>query len=312
MSRRIVYLSGQFLPEAEARLSIYDSALTMGDLAFEVTRTFGHRPFRLRQHLERLFHSLSVIRTDPGMTIDQLEACTLETLALNLPTESSDVDWNIIHNISRGPAAAFSEAFSPDELRASVTISCFPLTRKLAALADLYDTGLDLVIPAQRAIPRELLDPTIKTRSRIHYHLANYQAHDMLPGAWAVLATPAGNLTEGTSGNFFMATRGKLMTPREGDVLSGVTRGVVLELASRLGLTVEERDISQQEALAADEIFLTSTSIGILHARTFQRQIIGTGQIGPLTARLRAALTEEVGIDIAQQARRYARQLESR
>jgi branched-chain amino acid aminotransferase len=281
----------------------------MGDMAFEVTRTFEHRPFRLRHHLERLFHSLRVIRTDPGISLDEFERLTLETLRLNLPTEASDVDWNIIHNVSRGPAAAFAEAFTASELRPSIAISCFPLTRKLAAIAPFYQAGLDLVVPPQRAIPRELLDPTIKTRSRIHYHLANFQAHDIQPGAWALLATPDGRLTEGTSGNFFLVQRGTLFTPRQEDVLSGVTRGVVLALAARLGIPSAERDLDFDDASRADEMFLTSTSIGILHARSYCGRPVGDGQIGPITRRLREALNAEVGLDFGEQARHYAQRL---
>lgn len=309
MSQRIVYFNGQFVPEAEARLSIYDSALTMGDMAFEVTRTFRHKPFRLREHLERLAHSLSVIRTDPGMSLDELEQATLATLARNLPTEAPDIDWNILHNISRGPAGAFREAFPPGERGPSVVISCYPLTRKLAAVADLYDSGLDLVVPRQPAIPAELLDPTIKTRSRIHYHLANFQAEDIRPGAWAVLATPDGRLTEGTSGNLFAVLGGELVTPQLKDVLAGVTRGTVLELAREMKIPFVERDLSRSEAAQASELFLTSTSIGILHAHSYEGRAISGGAIGPFTARLRAALDEHVGVSFAAQARLYAARL---
>jgi branched-chain amino acid aminotransferase len=306
MPERIVFLNGQFVPESQARLSIYDSALTMGDMAFEVTRTFRGRPFRLRQHLERLFHSLKAIRTDPGLTLEELEQLTQETLALNLPLEPPEIDWNIIHNVSRGPAAAFVEAFDEAELTPSVVISCFPLTRKLAAVAPCYLEGLDLVVPPQPAIPRNLIDPTIKTRSRIHYHMANFQAHQIKRGAWAVLATPDGRLTEGTSGNFFVVRGGALFTPPAEDVLQGVTRGVILELAQKLGIDCREQTLRSDDAESAEEMFLTSTSIGLLHGRTFCGRVVRDGTIGPVTQVLREALNREVGLDIAAQARRYA------
>ena len=72
MSARVVYLNGDFVPESAARVSIYDSALVMGDMAYEVTRTFHHQPFRVREHLQRLFHSLGVLRIDPGLDLDAL------------------------------------------------------------------------------------------------------------------------------------------------------------------------------------------------------------------------------------------------
>jgi branched-chain amino acid aminotransferase len=306
MSERVVCFNGQFVPEAEARVSIYDSALNFGDMAFEVTRTYHQRPFRLRDHLRRLFHSLGAMQIDPGISIDELEGLTDETLGRNLPTEAADVDWNVIHNVSRGPASGFFAAFTPEELRPTVVISCFPLLTKMAGLAPAYVTGLDLVVPAQSALPHELLDTSIKNRSRWHYQLANLQAQSLRPGASAVLVDPDGFLTEGTSANLFLVRGGELQTPEARNLLPGITRGVVLELASRLDLPSAEKNLTPADALLAEEIFVTSTSIGVLHVRSFQGQTVGDGKLGPITARVRHALEAEVGMDFAAQAESYA------
>jgi branched-chain amino acid aminotransferase len=306
MSQRVVYLNGQFLPESRARVSIYDSALVMGDMAFEVTRTVHGRPFRLDDHLARLFHTLAALRIDPGLSIHELRAISEEVLSRNLPTEADDVDWNIIHNISRGPVAALGDAFSPSELRPTVIVSCFPLVEKLGSLAAAYESGIDLVVPAQRSLPGDLLDDSLKTRSRLHYQLANLQAAEIAPGAWAMMLDPAGHLTEGTSGNVFIVDRGKLLTPRAGNLLPGLTRQMVIELAAELAIDCRETDLAPADAARADEIFVTATSIGILHARSFERKPIGNGRLGLLTARLREALARAMEVDFAAQAARYA------
>jgi branched-chain amino acid aminotransferase len=306
MSQRIVYFNGRYVPEREARLSIYDSALVMGDMAFEVTRTVLGRPFRLDDHLARLFHTLDALRIDPGLTQSELRAISEESLARNLPTETADVDWNIIHNISRGPVPACRDAFTSEELRPTVIVSCFPLLEKLAALASSYDSGIDLVVPAQRSLPGDLLDDALKTRSRLHYQLANLQAAEIRSGSWAVLVDPAGHLTEGTSGNVFLVHHGALVTPRAENLLPGLTRQMVIDLAAQLGIPCRETDLTPEQSAAGDEMFMTSTSIGILHVRSFQGRSIGGGGIGPVTARLRAGLCEAVGIDFAAQAARYA------
>lgn len=309
MSRRVVYFNNRFVPEKDARVSIYDSALLMGDMAFEVTRTYRHRPFRLRSHLERLFGSLAALRIALSLGIDELERLTLETLAHNLPTEDQDVDWNIIHNVSRGPASGFRDAFLPEDRRPTLIISCYPLLAKMAALAPAYAMGLDLVVPPQRALPLELFDSHIKTRSRLHYKLADLQASEIRPGAFAVLVDPDGFLTEGTSGNLFLVRGGELLTPEPRNLLLGVTREMVLDLAAGLDIPAREANLTVADALTADEMFVTSTSVGILHARAFEGRAIGNGIVGPITQRLRAAFESAVGVDFAQQAQNYARRL---
>jgi branched-chain amino acid aminotransferase len=309
MSSRVVYFNGSIRPEREARVSIFDSALQVGDMAFEVTRTCRGAPFRLREHLDRLRRSITALRIDPGLSDDELERITLDVLDRNRPTEAEDVDWNLVHDVSRGPAAAFRGSFAPDELRPTVIVACYPLVEKLAALAAAYDTGIDLVVPDQRSIPHDLLDAGIKCRSRVHYQLANLEAQERLRGSTAVLVDPDGFVTEGTSGNVFFVRRGELLTPTTRNVLPGVTRGVVLELARGLGITAQECDIAPLEAADADEAFLTSTSIGILHARSFENRPLGAGTLGPVTRRLRDAFHNEVGLDFAAQAAIYARRL---
>jgi branched-chain amino acid aminotransferase len=309
MSNRVVYFNGAIVAEREARVSIFDSALQVGDMAFEVTRTYRGAPFRLREHLGRLRRSMTALRIDPGLSDDELEQVTLDVLNRNRPTEADDVDWNIVHDVSRGPAAAFRGSFAPAELRPTVIVACYPLVEKMAGLAAAYDTGIDLVVPEQRSIPHDLLDAGIKCRSRVHYQLANLQAQEKLRGSTAVLVDPDGFVTEGTSGNVFFVLRGELLTPTARNILPGVTRGVVLDLARGIGVTVHECDLTPLEAGDADEAFLTSTSIGILHARSFDGRPIAAGTPGPLTRRLRDALVEVVGVDFAAQAKSYATRL---
>lgn len=309
MTNRVVYFNGRLVPEWEARVSIYDSGLIMGDMAFEVSRTCGHRPYKLEEHLRRLYETLARLEIDPGLSLPELLDVTLDTLRQNLPTEAEDVDWNVIHNVSRGPQASFRGAFAADELRPTVIVSCYPLVERLAAMAPAFTQGVDMAISRQRALPAALLPASLKTRSRLHYQLANLEMQRRYPGAFALLLDPDGYLAEGTSGNVFLVRGGELCTPSKRNILPGITREVVLELARTLGIPACECDLSPDDARMADELFLTSTSIGILHARSFDGLLIGDGRPGPLTQRLRAALYQDAGLDFAAQAARYAARL---
>lgn len=303
MANRIVYFNGEFVPESEARVSIFDSALMFGDMAFEMTRTFGQKAFRLDDHLDRLYASLKLLEIDCGLSIDQMRQITLDTLARNLPTEADDVDWQIMHDISRGPIARYRSIF-PKGLRPTISINCWPLVSTQGNFAGNYESGVDLGIPSQLAVPAYLIDPKAKTRSRLHYQMASLQAARM-GNVWPVMLDTDGFLTEGNGWNLFLVRDGKIYSPEPRNILLGVTRRVTIELADKLGIEVSETNLGRMEALQADEIFCTSTPFVLLHARSFEGQLVGDGGLGPVCQRLMDAWRELAGIDFVAQARAY-------
>ena len=310
MSSRVVYFNGDYVPEAEARVSIFDSALMFGDMAFEMTRTFGGKPFRLRHHLERIYASLTLIEIDCQLTIDEMEQATLETLARNQETEPADVDWQIMHDVSRGPLPLYAPAF-PGGPRPTVSINCWPLISHMGGFAHYYDEGFPLVIPAQHAIPAHLVDAKCKTRSRLHYAMANIQAKRVVPDAWAVLLDTDGNLAEGTGSNVFLVRNGELLTPEPRNILLGVSRATVLELARDLGIPCRETNLGRYEAITADEMFLTATTYCVCHASSIEGRRIGDGGPGPIVRQLQDAWAKRVGVDFVAQARDYATRLDA-
>ena len=308
MSQRTVYFNGRFVPEAEARVSIFDSALMYGDMAFEMTRTYNRRPFKLREHLDRLYGSLRLLEIDCGLTLDEMERLTLETLERNLPTESADMDWQIMHDVSRGPLDVYRSAF-PDGLRPTVSINCWPLITHMGGFAPKYASGVHVVIPAQQALPAHLIDPKAKTRSRLHYQMANLQAARMGAARWPVLLDPDGFLAEGPGWNIFLVRNGELLSPEPRNILLGVSRATTIELAGKLDIPVREANLGRYEALRADEIFCTATTYALVHATTFEGQVIGNGEPGPIFSRLLDAWKQSVGVDFVAQSRGYSERL---
>jgi len=308
MAQRVVYFNSQFLPEKEARVSIFDSALMFGDMAFEMTRTYQRKPFRLREHLERLYGSLRLLEIDCGLTLAEMERATLETLERNLPTEAADMDWQIMHDISRGPLDIYRTAF-PEGLRPTVSINCWPLITHMGRFAPNYDSGVNLVIPAQQTLAAHLVDPKAKTRSRLHYQMAQLQAKRMGANAWPVLLDPDGFLAEGPGWNLFLVKNGVLFTPEPRNILLGVSRATTLELARELSVPVRETNLGRYEALQADELFCTATTYALVHAVTFEGQRVGDGQPGSVFQRLMQAWKRLVGVDFVEQARTYAQRL---
>lgn len=305
MSNRIVYFNGRYVPEREARVSIFDSGLLYGEFAFEMIRTFRHRPFQLRSHLERLQNSLDFLQIDAGLGLNELERLTFETLEKNLPTESAEVDWHIRCDISRGPAELFSSVF-PEGLGPTVLISCWPLVKALGRFAPNYDRGVKVIVSGQKSIPPDLVDPRAKTRSRVHFQLAQLEAARQSPDSWPVLTDGDGFLTEGPSWNIFAVKEGRLISPVGDEILHGVSRSITIAAAAESGIPTIEENISPAFARSADEIFCTATSFGIVHASSFDGVSINGGRAGPILQKLLPYWKAEVGLDFIAQARRYA------
>jgi branched-chain amino acid aminotransferase len=307
MASRKVYFNGEFVSEQEARVSIFDSALMFGDMVFDMIRTYRQKPFRLRAHLERTYAGLRYLGIDCGLTIDEMEQATLQTLELNLPALDG-ADAQIMQNISRGALPMYKSVFG-GTVRPTVTISCWPYWWHLSAYGPLYRSGVRAVIPSQRAVPAHLIDPKVKNRSRIYYQLANIQAQRMDPLSWALLTDDQGFITEGTGSNFFVVRRGEVYTPPGRNILLGITRAAVLELLKDLSIPTHERDFGLYEVMNGDEAFFTATSFGIMPCTSINGQPIGAGTPGAITSKLIAAWSEMVGVDIVAQADEYARKV---
>jgi len=308
MSKRVVYFNGHYVSESEARVSIFDSALMVGDMAFEMTRTFSGTPFKLREHLHRLYASLRLLEIDCGLTIDEMEQMTLATLERNIPTEPDDMEWWIMHNVSRGPLGLYQTVF-PDGLHPTITISAWPMITHMGSFAPTYKTGVRFAIPAQRALPADLLDPKAKTRSRLHYQMAQLQAKRMGDQVWPILLDPDGFLAEGPGWNIFLVRKGVLYTPEPRNILLGVSRATTIELACDLGVSVVETNLGRYEALQADELFCTATSYCLVHGTSFEGQTVGDGTPGPVFQKLIEAWKELAGVDFIAQSHDYAARL---
>ena len=301
----LAYVSGSYVPSSQAMVPVYDSALMYGDMVFEFTRSFNHKPFRLREHLERLYASIKICRIDPGISIGEMEEKTLELVEKNLRLYPPEMDFQIVHDVSRGILGPYRRMFGGNDAPC-VVIFLYPLDLHLAALAPQYKTGIHLVIPRQQSIPARYLDPKMKNRSRLFYKMAEFQAKDVRPDAWALLTDEDGFLTESTGANVFLFKDGVLLTPEPRNILRGVSRHTVMDLAEELSIPCSERNLEPYDVYTADEVFLTSTPFCLLPAVSVDGHTIGTGIPGPLANQLLDAWGEKVGVDIPGQAAAYA------
>jgi len=307
---RLVYINGEYVPESEAKVSIYDSAMMYGDCLFEMMRTFNKAHFRVREHLERLYAGIRILRIPLDMSIDQMEDAYYETMEVNAHHFAGpDDEMRPLVDITRGVLSIYRHVFSGRAGDPLVIIAVFPLKWTVGHMARFFGKGVHTVIVSQRAIPADLLEPKIKNRSRIHYQMANIQAALVDPQAWALLLDPDGFIAEGSGANFFAVKNGTLYTPEPRNILRGISRGYAIELARELGIPVVEANLQSYEAETADEMFFTSTPYCIMPATKINGMPVGNGKPGPVTKRLLSYWGEKVGVDIVAQAKRYGKEI---
>lgn len=299
MTENLVYLNGEYVPANEAKISIFDGAISLGMTVTESTRTFSHHPFRLRDHIDRLFLSLKAARFEAGMTPDEMEQLTLEVWEKNKPHYKSGTDAWIIHNITPGQWVP-SSGQKPAESQSTVMIVTLPLD--LSYWKDFYQTGCHAVTPTTRIQPAQSLDARIKNRSRFTYTLAESEVKLVDPMAQSLLLDTDGFLSENKGGNFFLISKNRIRTPSTINCLDGISRQTIFQLAEQLEIPIEECQLLPYDVITADEAFFTSTPYCMMPATKFNGIEIGNGKVGPITNKLLAAWSEMVGVDIKKQA----------
>ena len=299
---RVVYFNGEFVKESEAKIPIYDSALMFGDMVFEMTRSFNGTQFKLREHLERLYASIKYVRIPITMPIEDMENAVYQTIELNSSSFADDDEHRIMIDVSRGLLSIYEniEGLSKGP---NIIIADFPLRWTVAGMGILYETGINAVIPSQRAIPADLLEPIVKNRSRLHYLMANIEvsSHEG-DNNWALLLDPDGFIAEGTGDNFFIVKDQIVISPEGRNILRGISRKYILnDLCPQLGMRFEEKNIGIYDVINADEAFMTGTPFCILPVTSLNGEPIGNGNVGKVTNRLLKSWGQNVGLDIAEQ-----------
>jgi len=311
MSERLVYINGDFVPEKEAKVSIFDSALMFGDMIFDMTRSFNKKQFVLSEHIDRIYAGVKMLKIPLEMTPKQMEEAVYETIEKNKPAFNENDEYRVMIDVTRGLLSMYANVLG-GKVEPIVLISVFPVKWTVSALAPLYDTGVHAVFPSQRMIPADLLDPKIKNRSRIHYLMANLDVAMVDdPTAWALLLDPDGFIAEGTGSNFFLVKDGKLLTPEPRNILRGIRRKYTMQIAREMDLEVVECNLNKYDAINADEAFFTSTAFTLMPCVKVQGNQLGDGKAGPITKKLITAWNELVGLDYIAQAREYLNEMGS-
>ncbi len=305
-SERVAYFNGKIVSESQVVVPFRDRGFKYGDAVFDMTRTFGHRIFKLDEHLDRFYKSLDYVRIDPGISKQEMRDATLQVVEQNLKLIDGDDDYWVGQRVSRGVDLVGGDMWSTDG-GPTVIIECTPLP--LVPRARLYRDGIDVWVPSTRRISPESLSPRAKSHNYLNLIMADLEAKEYDPEAWAILLDSRGFLTEGIGSNVFVIKDGVAYTPKAQYVLGGISRETAIELAEEIDLEVVETDLDMFDATTADEVFLTSTSLCICPVRKVQGSTVGKGEVpGAVTKALMDAYVDLVDFDWVGQ---YLKRLEA-
>jgi len=296
MEDGLCYVNGSFVRASEAKISIFDRGFTSGEGVYDVTRSFGHKLFKLDAHIARLYRSLKYTRIDCGIPIEGMTRLSTDVFERNKHLLAPDDDCALWQVVSRG-----SDRFTKGKpMTASVTVFCLPIAYH--SFAREYVDGCVLVTPSTRRIPPQSLEAKAKITNKMNHTVAAFEAKQVNPRATPLMLDLDGNISETHLGNFFFVSGGKLCTSTDRTVLGGVTRSTLFSLADEMGIPVVEADFTPYDVYCADEAFTASTSPSIVPVKSLNGTTIGTSIPGPVTLKLMRAWEEMVGIDFVSQA----------
>ena len=238
-----------------------------------------------------------------------MEKACLLTIEKNEPFFEKNDEHRLMINVSRGPLSIYEQVFD-GKLEPTVIIADFPLKWTVQGMGKLFDSGINAIIPSQRAVPAELIDPKVKNRSRLHYMMANIEV-SKFPGEnnWPLLLDPDNHIAEGTGDNFFIVKDNVLYTPEPRNILVGISRNYIFELANELGIKYEECNLKVEDVNNADEAFMTATPFCMIPVTKINGENIGEGKRGPITENLLKKWSKNVGVDIEKQIKEFNSEL---
>jgi len=273
----MIWMGDDLFPATEAKVSVFDHGLLYGDGVFEGIRIYNGKIFKQHEHIKRFYESAKAIRLEVPMTAEQLSGAMHKTMEAN----GIKGDGYIRLVLTRGVGS----------LGISVVHTACPMVIVIAdkiALypPEVYQRGLHCVVSSIMRNHPNSTSPRVKSLNYLNNVMAKLEARDS--GAdEAIMLTTDGRVAECTGDNIFLVLDGVIVTPPtcEG-ILAGITRNLVMELATKRGYAVAEKSLVRHDLYVADECFATGTAAEIVPITMIERRLVGDGKPGPITKQL--------------------------
>jgi len=279
-----VWLNGKLVDKDEAKLTVFDHGTLYGDGVFEGIRVYGGRIFQCEAHLDRLFESAKTIRLAIPYTRQELCEAMVETVQANVIS-----DGYIRLVVTRGEGTLGLSPFkcpAPNVFVIADQIELYP--------KEMYEQGMAVMVAQTVRTSARMVPPYVKSLNYLNNILAKIEAIDA-GVAEAIMLNEQGEVAECTGDNLFIVEGGKVVTsPVSAGILVGITRGVVMRLAEKAGMTVEEKSVTVEALYAADECFLTGTAAEVIAVTRIDGHTVGNDEVGPVTQELSTAFRDYI------------------
>ncbi len=285
--RMKIYLNGEFVDKADAKVSVFDHGLLYGDGVFEGIRLYDGCVFKLEEHLERLEFSAKAILLDLPMSLDEFANAVCETCRRN---DLSNGYVRLV--VTRGPGhlgLTPDGCGPPNVIIIADDIQLYP--------EELYENGLKIISVPTRRINAAALPPAVKSLNYLNNILAKIEAKKV-GFLEALMLNDKGEIAECTGDNVFIVSKGTIFTPPlDAGSLRGITRGAVMDLAEEIGYEVREQALTRYDLWTAEECFLTGTAAEVIPCVEVDHRAIGDGSPAKVSKSLISKFREKVRID---------------
>jgi branched-chain amino acid aminotransferase len=271
-----VYINGKYRDETEAVISVFDHGLLYGDGIFEGIRAYHGRVFKLKEHIDRLFYSAKAILLRIPLSHAEVMAAVVDTCRQN---DVQDAYIRLV--VTRGVGTLGlnpNRCQDPSVIIIAGKIQLYP--------PELYQNGMEIItVPTVRNL-HSALNPAIKSLNYLNNILAKIEANNA-GCEEAIMLNSEGFVAECTGDNVFVVKENHVLTPPlTAGALYGITRKVVLELATELGYKIAETNLTRYDLFNAEECFLTGTGAELVPVVRIDGRVIGDGKPGPVTQKL--------------------------
>ena len=272
----IIYVNGEYFPRSEARISVFDHVILYGDGVYDTLCAWNHMVFKLDEHIDRLYESAHAVKLEIPLSKSQMKEVVLETVRKN-NLRNAYVKIVATRGVSAEPL------LSPYNCTPGLIVFAVPYMSLVGGEHEMK--GIKMIVSSLRRIPNECFSTKIKSCNYLNHVLMRMEANEA--GADdAIELDMEGYVCEAPGYNVFMVKNGTLYTPGD-NILVGITRQTVLEIAKGEGIPVQTGRIQPFDLYNADEVFLSSTAGGIFSVRELDGRTIGGGVPGPMTILMR-------------------------